>query len=155
MRRKTLPPPDLHDTPEAIEAHFYEALALADTQALMQCFADDDEVFCIHPGGPRLVGLAAIRAGFEQVFADTGGIVVQLQAVHAITQGDTVVRNLVAALEIQTPGGKTQAFVSTTNVFVRMHSGWRIIAHHVSPASAAQMEDGQSNVSGSASGVLH
>jgi hypothetical protein len=34
----------------------------------MAVWADDDEIVCVHPGGPRVVGAAAIRASFEAVF---------------------------------------------------------------------------------------
>ncbi|MDO9197770.1 nuclear transport factor 2 family protein, partial [Rhodoferax sp.] len=37
-----------------IEAAFYEALQSADIDKLMVCWADEDEIVCVHPGGPRL-----------------------------------------------------------------------------------------------------
>ena len=51
------------------EAAFYEALQSADIELLMSCWADDDEIVCVHPGGPRVVGPGAIRATFEAIFA--------------------------------------------------------------------------------------
>ena len=47
-----------------IEASFYEALQTADIEKLMACWADEDDVVCVHPGGPRLIGLGAIRSAF-------------------------------------------------------------------------------------------
>ena len=44
------------------ESAFYEALQRGDIDLLMSCWADDDEIVCVHPGGPRLLGPAAIRA---------------------------------------------------------------------------------------------
>ena len=38
-------------TPEEAEHAFYEALEQGDTVRLMQVWADDEEVVCIHPGG--------------------------------------------------------------------------------------------------------
>jgi uncharacterized protein len=38
----------------------------------MAVWADDDEIVCVHPGGPRVVGAAAIRASFEAIFANGG-----------------------------------------------------------------------------------
>jgi hypothetical protein len=57
-------------TADDVEAAFYEALQRGDIDALMACWADEDEVFCVHPGGPRLVGAVAIRAAFEQMFGN-------------------------------------------------------------------------------------
>ena len=55
-----------------IEASFYEALQKGDIEQLMACWADEDEIVCVHPGGPRLVGAGAIRAAFEALFAREG-----------------------------------------------------------------------------------
>ena len=52
----------LGGTPDEIEATFYEALQSGDIEKLMACWADEDDIVCIHPGGPRLVGAGAIRA---------------------------------------------------------------------------------------------
>jgi ketosteroid isomerase-like protein len=48
-----------------VEAQFYEALASGDIERLMALWSEDDEVACVHPGGPRIVGHAAVRASFE------------------------------------------------------------------------------------------
>ena len=47
--------------------------AAADIDALMALWADDEEIVCIHPGAPRLVGHAAIRASLEAIF-ERGGV---------------------------------------------------------------------------------
>eukprot|EP01136_Pigoraptor_vietnamica_P041187 Opistho-1_new@1247 len=57
-------------TADDTENAFYQALQTGDTEHLMGCWADEDDVVCIHPGGPRLVGLASIRAAFEAMFAN-------------------------------------------------------------------------------------
>lgn len=54
---------------DEVETAFYEALHNADLEQLMACWADEDEIVCVHPGGPRLVGAAAIRQAFEQMFS--------------------------------------------------------------------------------------
>ena len=37
--------------------------------AMMATWAEDEDIVCIHPGGPRLVGYDAVRAGWEQLFS--------------------------------------------------------------------------------------
>ena len=61
MARPPLLPTALTGTPDDAEAQFYEALQQGDIERLMALWADDDEIFCVHPGGPRMVGAAAIR----------------------------------------------------------------------------------------------
>jgi len=48
-------------TPQEAEAAFYEALERGDLDAMMEVWAEDDEVSCIHPGGPRLTGYEQVR----------------------------------------------------------------------------------------------
>ena len=54
---------------DEVEAAFYDALHNGDIDQLMACWADEDDIVCVHPGGPRLVGAAAIRGAFEAMFA--------------------------------------------------------------------------------------
>ena len=69
--------PVLFPTPQDAEAAFYEALERSDLDAMMNVWADEEEIYCIHPGGARLVGHAAIRETFRQIF--TSGQRMQVQ----------------------------------------------------------------------------
>jgi ketosteroid isomerase-like protein len=121
-----------------IEAAFYEALASADIDALMACWADEDDIVCIHPGGPRLVGGAAIRASFDAIFAN-GSIRVRPQHVRSVETLASVVHSLVERIEVMTPEGPGQAHVIATNVYQRFAQGWRLVAHHASPGTSHEM----------------
>ena len=52
------------------ETAFYDALQRGDIELLMSCWADEEDIVCVHPGGPRLVGAGAIRTAFEAMFAN-------------------------------------------------------------------------------------
>jgi hypothetical protein len=52
-----------------IEQQFYEALQQADIERLMNLWSDDDEIACVHPGGPRVVGPGAGGATFELILS--------------------------------------------------------------------------------------
>jgi ketosteroid isomerase-like protein len=65
---------------------FYEALQHADIERLMACWADEDDIVCVHPGGPRLVGHAAVRAAFEAMFAH-GSVKAQPEKVRRLDAG--------------------------------------------------------------------
>ena len=60
------------------ETAFYDAVARGDLEGLMALWADDDEIICVHPGAPRLVGHAAIRASWEAIFA-RGGVRIRVR----------------------------------------------------------------------------
>ena len=52
------------------EAAFYQALAQGNVDALMAVWSEDEEVVCVHPGGPRIVGLAAVRETWRQILSN-------------------------------------------------------------------------------------
>ena len=120
--------------PEEVEAQFYEALQQGDIAKLMAVWADDDEVVCVHPGGPRLIGAAAIRASFEAIFAN-GAIPVQPDKVHRVHSLSCAVHHLLERVAVTGTDGPGTAFVIATNVFLKTAQGWRMVAHHASPGS--------------------
>ena len=134
MPRKPPPPTVLASTPDELEARFYEALRRADIEALMSVWADDDEIVCVHPGGPRVIGPAAIRASFEAIFAN-GPIPVQTEQVHRLEALSGAVHHLVERVALPGEAGARTAWVISTNVYAQTGQGWRLVAHHASPGS--------------------
>ena len=127
-------------TADDVETAFYEALQRGDIEALMACWADDDEVFCVHPGGPRLVGATAIRAAFEQMFAN-GAIHARPARVRKVESLASAVHNVLERVEVLTAEGPHHAFVLATNVYHKTAQGWHLVAHHASPGSAHAPDD--------------
>ena len=123
-----------------IEANFYEALQTSDLDRLMACWADEDEVICIHPGGPRLIGLGAIRAAFEAMFAN-GNLRIAPQAVRKIEAMASSVHSVRERIDILTNEGPVEAFVIATNVYHKTAQGWRLVAHHASPGNPSEIQD--------------
>jgi len=135
MPRTTHRAAALSGTADDVEAAFYEALQRGDIEALMACWADDDEVFCVHPGGPRLVGPVAIRAAFEQMFGN-GAIHATPARVRKVDSLASAVHNVLERIEVLTPEGPRHAYVLATNVYHKAAQGWRMVAHHASPGTA-------------------
>jgi ketosteroid isomerase-like protein len=125
---------------EEVEAAFYEALQNADLDKLMGCWADDDEIVCIHPGGPRIVGLAAIRLSFEELFLN-GSIQAKPERVIKLSSLTSAVHSVVERVEIMLPDGPQKAFTSTTNVYQRTPIGWKLVIHHASPGTPTELKD--------------
>jgi len=117
-----------------IEAAFYEALQNADLEKLMACWADEDEIVCVHPGGPRLVGMGAIRTAFDAMFAN-GTIRAWPESVRKIESLASSVHNVRERIEVLTDEGPREAYVIATNVYHKTAQGWRMVAHHASPGS--------------------
>jgi ketosteroid isomerase-like protein len=123
-----------------VEAQFYESLQRADLERLMALWADDDEVVCVHPGGPRVVGHAAIRSTFEAIFAN-GAIPVRPEKLRRIESAGCAVHNLVERVDIATAEGVQTAWVIATNVYLKTAQGWRLVAHHASPGTSRELQE--------------
>lgn len=133
-------PQALLASPEDTEAQFYEALQRGDIEKLMSLWSDDDEIVCVQPGGPRLVGTAAIRATFEAMFAN-GTINARpdkIKRVHTLT---TAVHSVLEKIELTTADGVRSAYVVATNVYVKTPQGWRMVCHHASPGTSREAQD--------------
>ena len=136
-RRPPPPAATLGGTADDVEAQFYEALQRGDIERLMALWADDEEIVCIHPGGPRVVGPAALRASFEALFAQ-GGIAVQPEQVHRLALAGSELHHLVERIEAVGEEGRHTAWVLATNLYVKTAQGWRLAAHH---ASAGMLQE--------------
>jgi uncharacterized protein (TIGR02246 family) len=122
------------------EAHFYEALQAGDLERVMACWADEDDVICVHPGGPRLIGLGAIRYAFDAVFHN-GSIRIQVEALRKIESMTSAVHSVRERIEVLTNEGPVEAYAIATNVYHKTAQGWRIVAHHASPGALHETPD--------------
>ena len=141
MRKSKLQAASLDGDADDIEAAFYDALQNGDLEKLMACWADEDDIFCIHPGGPRVVGATAIRATFEAMFANGGSIRAWPERVRKIVSVASSVHNLLERVEVLTPQGTTTAWVIATNVYHRTAQGWRRVAPHASPGTTSEIQE--------------
>lgn len=140
MKRQRLQAATLGGTPDDVEQAFYEALNQGDIDQLMACWAEEDEVVCIHPGGERLIGHGAIRSAFEALFAH-GHVQARPDRIHRIDALASSVHHLVERVAVLTPHGEQTAWVTATNVYHKTPQGWRMVAHHASPGAAQDNPD--------------
>ncbi|MDP1609960.1 MAG: nuclear transport factor 2 family protein [Sulfuritalea sp.] len=127
-----MPSQKIFASPQDVEAAFYEALERCDIEAMMAVWAEDEEVVCVHPGGPRLVGYINIREAWQRVFASASKLRVRLSQQTSISTPFAMVSTLLQ--HIATADNENQsAPVAATNVYVRGALGWRMVAHHASP----------------------
>lgn len=125
-------------TPDDLEAEFYEALHGGDIERLMGCWADEDDIVCIHPGGPRLVGAAQVRASFEALFEGGGHVQVQPDQIRRVESLSSAVHSVVERVQVLTPNGPQEAWVLATNVYQKTPQGWRMVLHHASPGTVRE-----------------
>ena len=130
-RRHTMPSlSKILETPEETETAFYEAISRADVDAVMALWADEEDIVCIHPGAPRLVGHASIRAAWESIF-EQGGVHIRPVQLHVTQNMLTSVHNIIE--EVHRPVSRQHDIhILATNVYVKTPHGWRIVTHHAS-----------------------
>lgn len=122
-------------TAQDAENAFYDALERGDLDVMMEVWAEDEEIVCVHPGGMRLNGQDQVRESWRQIFAGPAMRVeisqqviasAVMAAVHSVHESVTV------ATEQPVRGT-----VISTNVYLRTAVGWRMIVHHASPLPGA------------------
>lgn len=142
----------LHSSPEAVEHAFYDALEHADLDAFMELWSDDEDIVCVPPNGPRLVGHHAIRDAWGQIFSN-GPIHARPSQFH-IAQGATMsVHNVIVQVIVNELGQTRVAHLNVTNIFLKGSQGWRLILHHSSPAP--NETGGSTTASDSPPNILH
>lgn len=138
MQRSTAQQAALLASPDDTEAQFYEALQHGDLEHLMALWADDEDIACVHPGGPRIVGLGAIRAAFAAVF-ERGAVNIHPERVRRLHSGDCAIHHVLE--RVQRVGDPQQAWVIATNVYLKTALGWRLVLHHASPGNAGDVQE--------------
>jgi uncharacterized protein (TIGR02246 family) len=139
-RRSAPPPPSTPASADDIETQFYEALQRGDLEGVMAAWSDDEDISCVHPGGPRLVGPAPIRASFAAIFRN-GPIAARPEQVRRLQSHACAVHAVLERVQVPMEDGVQTAWVVATNVYVQGAQGWRLVAHHASPATAATMPE--------------
>jgi ketosteroid isomerase-like protein len=120
-------------TPEEAENAFYEAARRADLALMMQVWGEDDDIACIHPGGIRLVGRAAVQGSWEQIFSN-GPLTIRPLRPVVIAGVMSSAHILVEHVSAITPEGIRAANCYATNIFHKGPTGWRMVLHHAASA---------------------
>ncbi len=119
-------------TVDDTEAAFYDALGRADVEALMALWADEEDIVCIHPGAPRLIGYAAIRASWEAIF-EHGGIAIHPMRLASIQNVMMALHSVIEEVD-RAKTDQQNIHILATNIYVKTPHGWRIVTHHASLA---------------------
>ncbi|MCO5979043.1 YybH family protein [Ideonella oryzae] len=121
-------------SPDDVEAQFYEGLREGDLDKVMAVWSEEDELLCVHPGGPRLVGAAAVRTGFEAICSN-GALNIHAENVRRMQTLGCAVHSVMERIEVSEDDAIRTGWVMATNVYLKTALGWRMVAHHASPAS--------------------
>ena len=122
------------------EASFYDAMRHGDVDKVMACWAEDEEIACVSPGGPRTVGTVAVRAAFAATLV-AGPVHITIEHVRRMETAVCAVHHVTEKVQAMTTEGLQTAFVIATNVYLRTPQGWRMVAHHASAGMPQDLPD--------------
>jgi len=117
----------------AANTAFYDAFESLDLDRMTAQWAQDDEVWCVHPGAGRVTGWAAVRRSWAAVFAATTYLQFIVTDVLARPRAGAVtcVENVLSGRGRDPSFGAGLAVA--TNLWTPTAGGWRMVAHHASP----------------------
>jgi hypothetical protein len=104
---------------------FYEAFAAASLELMEAVWAEQPNVFCVHPGWAPLTSRAEVMASWRDILSNAGPMPVSGVAPKATILGDI---GLVCCYE----RFGNQHLVAS-NLFIRAGGRWRMIHHHAGP----------------------
>ena len=113
----------------AANAAFYGAFASADFAQMSRIWADDD-VTCVHPGWPALIGRRAILDSYRNILGNPNQDHIEPRDATAMVCGDEG-----RVICVEWIGAEAFA-LAATNWFRRIDGAWRMIHHQASPIAA-------------------
>ncbi len=141
--------PLLFASSEECEQAFYEALDSGDAAIVAELWLDDEDVVCVHPGGPRLTGFGAVRASWVAILSN-GALHVRSSSRKSLDTPTVAVHNVVEEVVVGQGRDRRVVRVIATNAYVKTSAGWKMVLHHASAAP-----DGEAASFDESHGVLH
>jgi len=142
-------------SPEQAEAVFYTAFESGDLEAMATIWLRADDVVCVHPHGPQLVGYAPVLQSWRNILENTDGFHLSVQLVNQLDGRDIAIRFVNETL-INEHSDAAPVTVLATNAYRRTESGWRIVLHHASPMPQTESSEEEQDSGSPDTGVtLH
>jgi ketosteroid isomerase-like protein len=111
----------------AANAAYYRAFTSADFAAMCRIWADDN-VSCIHPGWPVLLGRQAILESYREILRNPDQERIEPRNETVMATGDEA-----RVFCVEFVGG---AALAATNLFKRVNGAWRMTHHQAGPIAA-------------------
>jgi ketosteroid isomerase-like protein len=115
----------------AANAAYYRAFATADFAAMSRIWAQDN-VSCVHPGWPALIGRQAVLESYREILRNPDQERIEHRNETVIVSGDEA---RVLCVEFVSGAG-----LAATNMFKRVDGAWRM-THHQASLIAALVEE--------------
>ena len=117
-------------TAQDAEAAFYDALERGDYAAMVAVWAEDEEILCVHPGGPRLRGSEEVLGQWKRILENGQRLRVRITQQVVISGPMIAVHSVQENISVEGQGAAQP--VVATNVYQREAGSWRLTEHHAS-----------------------
>ena len=113
-----------------VNGAFYTAFANADFAAMIEVWARDDNITCVHPGWDVLTCYHDVMKSWQTILEGGAAPRIRYRAARAVLLGNAA---FVTCNEVVDGG-----LLVATNVFAHQDGGWRMIHHHAGPCAARE-----------------
>jgi ketosteroid isomerase-like protein len=146
--RRCRTPKDMSDKSAILAANaaFYAAFATANADAMATVWAEDDNVSCIHPGWPAIVGRLAVLGSWRDILTNVGRPHVTCHDPYAIVTGDS---GCVLCIELM-----GSVALAASNHFRLVDGVWRL-SHHQAGLIAPDVSQDSDNSPTTPSTKIH
>lgn len=114
-------------------AAFYSAFAEGNVEGMSRLWADDEDISCIHPGWPAIVGRAAVIGSWREILLSPARPPIACREPYAIVAGTT---GHVICIELVGPTA-----LAASNHFRQIDGAWRLIHHQSGPIAPIPHDD--------------
>src|SRR5208282_1848439 len=125
------------DTLLAANAAFYTAFANGALDELTRLWADEDDISCIHPGWPVIIGRTSVIGSWRDILLSPNRPRIVCREPYAIVSG-----NAGRVLCVEVIGAMALA---ASNHFKRIGGAWRIVHHQSSPIAQIVSQEPREN----------
>jgi uncharacterized protein (TIGR02246 family) len=122
---------------EAAEAAFYRSFEEGRLGAMLEVWATDDDILCVHPVGPALKGRAEIAAGWRGILSGSKRMRFRVEVITRFHSETLAVHIVHEYITVEGEGTEHPPVVAT-NIYRHSNDGWRMVEHHASPTQLTQ-----------------
>ncbi len=118
---------------QEVNQKFYEALTTSDMNLMEELWVQSEDVQCVHPGWPLLLGWEKVKESWKNIFEAGGLTDIEISAVFIDVTENTAWLNCTEKLSYTIGDQVVITLAQTTNIFEYNDSSWRMVLHHASP----------------------
>lgn len=130
----------------AANAELYAAIEAGDAGRIAAMWDESDDVVCVHPGWPAVVGRSRVLRSWAAILANTAYIQFFATGFDVAITGDVAVVSceygVLARADDSDAGFGESARVVASNVYRRRAGQWRLWSHHASSVLATNETEG-------------